>query len=633
MKKLLRFKAMHFLLGLSIFSTCLIVLANPSVTRLGDAERHNLSQQAQFLRDPSGELTIKDIATLPDSRLSPLHSDLSLGFTSDVVWIKVIMSRETASDPEDWYLVLGQTVLKDARLYKPLPAGGFAEHYGTQIKNQPAREVNHRRPIFTIHHHELGEKTYWIRLETPTAMNTSLTAIKKEVFAAETTQESFFWGLIFGGYIITIVFYISFWIWTREAIHISYIAYIVINFLAAFFTGGWPSQFQSHITSEISITLLGIWIALSITTGTRFSIEFIDLKTKNPKISKILLPLGYFSSITGMILIATGNYRWVTPLLQAYTMLLITIFLILSSYHSLKGDSKAKFFLFAFSLFYCGVFWRYLRNISVIDPNFWNENIYQIAAFVHMLVMSVGIFANYNKLRREKQIAESRADAEFKLREEQGEFLSLVSHEFRTPLTISSASVDNLLHQSNLSPEAQKRVNKILKSNERMNSLINTYLSKERLLMDVSNLNIEEINIHKLCHLAVSDMHNADTADIQISISESAKLKCDAEMLRIALNNILQNSMRYSQEPGSIRISVETNQKITTIKITDKGPGIPNDELDLIFTRYFRGKNSTNQAGAGIGLYLVKKVMIKHGGDVRVRNLSGSGCEFSLIFP
>lgn len=633
MKTLKKLTVREFLTGFALFFTCLLGLASPSPTRLSDAPSHNLSQQAMWLRDPSGQLTITDVSVIPDSQLNRLDSDLSLGFTSDVVWMKVTMARVTETDPEDWYLVLSQTVLQDVRLYKPLGNGNFSENYGTQASHLVSREVHHRRPTFTIHHHELGEKTYWIRIATPTAMNTSLKMVQKEYFIRQTTQESFFWGLIFGCYIISIIFYISFWTWTREPIHKNYIAYISINFVAALLTGGWLSQFLTEMNAGTIITLLGISIALSITTGTKFSIEFIELQIKKPKLSRILLNLAYTASAAGIVLIITGNYRWTTPFLQAYSMILISTFIIIASYYSIKGDSKSRFFLFAFSLFYFGVCWRYLRNISLVEPNFWNENVYQIAAFVHMLVMSIGIFANYNKLRKEKQIAESRADAEFKLREEQGEFLSLVSHEFRTPLTISSASVDNLLQQPNLNADALKRINKILKSNERMQSLIDTYLSKERLLMDVLNLNIEKINVNHICHLAVSDMYNTETLGIIIDVPHSIELKCDAEMLRIALNNLLQNSMRYSKNPGSIKVSAYTDNRNTAITISDQGPGIPENELDLIFTRYFRGKNSMNQPGAGLGLHLVNKIMIKHGGHVYVENLPASGCKFSLIFP
>jgi signal transduction histidine kinase len=633
MKTIQRLTLRQILVGFAFFFTSMVGLASASATRLSDLPSHNLSHQALWLRDPSGQLTVEDVSSLPNSRLSTLDSDLSLGFTSDVVWFKVTTSRVNAADPEDWYLVLGQPLLKDVRLYKPLGNGGFSEQYGTQANPFVNRDVQHRRPVFSIHHHELDERTYWIRIETPTAMNTSLKAVQKEVFVGETTQESFFWGIILGCYIITIIFYISFWIWTREPIHKSYINYITINFIAAFLTGGWLYQFKTGLSTGTIITLLGISISLSITTGTKFSLEFIELRNKNPKTSRNLIILAYMVSLTGILLIIGGKYNWVAPLLQAYSMILISIFIGISTYYSIKGDSKSKFFLFAFSLFYFGVFWRYLKNISVVEPNFWNENIYQIAAFVHMLVMSIGIFASYNKLRKEKQMAESRADAEYKLREEQGEFLSLVSHEFRNPLTISSASVDNLLQQPDLSEEALKRVNKILKSNERMQSLINTYLSKERLLMDVLNLNIQKTNLNYLCHLAVSDMYNADISDIKINIPESINLKCDAEMLRIALNNLLQNSMRFSKCNGSIKISAFTDKKTTNITISDQGPGIPAEELDLIFTRYFRGKNSMNQPGAGLGLYLVNKIILMHGGHVSVRNLQDGGCEFTLTFP
>lgn len=626
-------KTKHFLLALSIFLISLTSFASPSATRLTNKPSHDLSHKAQLLRDPGATLTVSDVATKPDSQLIDLDSDVSLGFTSDVAWIKVTMARESESDPDTWYMVLGQTVLKDARLYKPLPNGGFTEHYGTQVNNENDREIDHRRPIFIIHHDVLGEKTYWIRIQTPTALNTSLKVVQEKEFLTETTKESFFWGLIFGGYIISIIFYISFWTWTKETIHKNYIAYISINFLAALFTGGWPTLFTTNLNSETLITLLGIWISLSIAIGTRFSIEFIDLKIKNFKISKILLISANITTIIGITSIIIGHYRWAMPALQASSMVLISIFIVISSYYSVKNDSKSKFFLFAFSLFYFGVFWRYLRNISVIDPNFWNENIYQITAFGHMVVMSIGIFANYNKLRKEKQIAESRADAEFKLREEQREFLSLVSHEFRTPLTISGASVDNLLQQPDLSLEALKRVNKILKANERMQSLMDSYLSKERLLMDVLKINIENQDIGQLCRLAVSDMPDADVADIKIDISEVIEIKCDAEMVRIALNNLLQNALRFSPQPGSIKISVRMEAKNLSIKVSDKGLGIPEDELDLIFTRYYRGKNSMNQPGAGLGLNLVKTVLDKHGGTITVFNLPDKGCEFILNFP
>lgn len=625
--------ALRWLMSVVLLLCALQSLAHTGPVPLTSDPRHDVGHHAQWLIDRSGQQTINDIAAKPDSDWQKMKTGLSLGFTNDVVWLKVPMARLQASDPTKWYLVLGQTILKDVRLYKQLENGGFSEHFGTQSTPQAQRDVVSRRPTFVIEQDDLKARNYWLRIQTPTAMNTSVAIVQPEVFASETTRENFLWGLMFGAYLITIIFYIAFWSWTRETIHKYYVGYITINFLAALFTGGWPTQFSQNTLSSNLIDLLGIWIACSIAAGTLFSTGFIELERKNPKFHRVLVVAGFVATFSGVVMVASGNYRWTVPMLQVYSMCLICTFLLVSTYYAWRGDRKSQFFLFAFSFFYLGVFYRYLRNGGHVEPNFWNENIYQIAAFVHMMVMSIGIFSNYNKLRKEKQKAELRADAEAHLRQEQREFLSLVSHEFRTPLTISGASADNLLQQPELNGEARLRVEKIVKANERMRSLMETYLSKERLLMDTQNLNIQTHDVHQLCRLAVADMSDATCVNPVIEAPTRCLVQCDAEMVRIALNNLLQNALRYSPQPKSVKIGAYTTPKYICITVADHGPGIPEGEIELIFTRYFRGKNSLNQPGAGLGLHLTQTIAKRHGGSIAVRNLRGGGCEFCLSLP
>lgn len=625
--------AVRWLVVLVLMLCALPSLAHTGPVPLTSDQRHDVSQHAQILIDPFGKQSIDDIAARPPSDWQAMTGDLSRGFTKEVVWIKMSMARMQASDPQKWYLILGQTLLKDVRLYKPLENGGFSEHLGTQVAPESVRDVVSRRPTFAIEQNDLQVRTYWLRIQTPTAMNTSLAIVHPESFATQTGRESFWWGLMFGAYLITIIFYVAFWTWTRETIHKYYIGYITINFLAALFTGGWPTQFLENTPSSTLIDLLGIWIACSIAAGTLFSAAFIELELKNPRLYRVLVFAGFGATVSGVIMVASGNYGLTIPLLQIYSMCLICTFLLISTYYSWRGDKRSQFFLFAFSFFYLGVFYRYLRNTGIVEPNFWNANVYQIAAFVHMMVMSIGIFSNYNKLRKEKQKAELRADAEARLREEQREFLSLVSHEFRTPLTISGACADNLLQHSELSGEARSRVEKIVNANERMRSLMETYLSKERLLMDTQNLNIHQHDVHQLCRLAVADMSDANCVHPVIEAPAHCLVHCDAEMIRIALNNLLQNASRYSPHPQSVKIGAYMTPKYVCITVSDHGPGIPEGEIDLIFTRYFRGKNSMNQPGAGLGLHLTQTIAKRHGGSISVRNLRNGGCEFCLSLP
>jgi signal transduction histidine kinase len=583
--------------------------------------------------DPTGSATIETVAAMPLTAMRPQLTNLSLGFTNDVVWLKVNLKREHMTDSRDWYLVLGQTVFSDVRLYKPDGKRGFSEHFGTPGPSQPAREVNHRQPVFLLNQADLSETSYWLRIQSPTALNTHLRVVQREVFLKESSQEGFFWGILFGGYLIVIVFYVVFWTWTREDIHKKYIAYITVNFLAALFTEGWPAQFSETTSNQTWIVLLGLLIATSITTGIRFSMGFIELQKNNPQLDGVLQWTSYAVTLWGMSLILRGHYNWVMPYLQTYSMLMISTLIVIGLFRSSKGDGKSRFFLFAFSFFYLGVVGRYLRNIGIIEPNFWNANSYQFGAFIHMLVMSIGIFASYNKLRKDKENAELRADAEARLRDVQSDFLSLVSHEFRTPLTISSASAENLLQQPELNQPAKLRVEKILRANQRMISLMETYLSTERMKMSTQVLNIQNHELGPLCRLAMADVADTEKSEIQLNCPKNIWVTCDADLIRIALSNLLQNARKYSPTPGSVSIRCWSEPKSIYINVTDQGPGIPESEIKLIFTRYFRGKNALNQPGAGLGLHIVQTIVLRHGGSITVRNLPDSGCEFCMVLP
>jgi hypothetical protein len=140
------------------------MLASPSVhaqdqsLKLTNVRSHNLSSHAQLFRDTSGRLSVQDVAKISASQWLPLDQDLSLGFTPDVIWVKVILSRTHSEDPTRWNLVLGQSILKDARLYKPSQKGSFEEIYGTQVNPSTKRELVNRYPAFDISDYTISEK-------------------------------------------------------------------------------------------------------------------------------------------------------------------------------------------------------------------------------------------------------------------------------------------------------------------------------------------------------------------------------------------------------------------------------------------------------------------------------------------
>ncbi len=602
--------------------------------RVSEGTQWDLSRYTGYWRDPQGRATIDEVARMPASTFTPLSGQLSLGFTSDVVWLRFTLDLPEPASAGAWWIELGQTVMEDARLFAPTRDGRYLQALEGPQPDTLVRRLDHRRPLFEIHPAQAGANTFFIRLSTSTSMSTGLTLWEPRTLMKVSTAQGFAWGWVFGAYMLVVVFYFFFWLWTRERVHLLYTGYVAVNCLAAVFTGGWPAQLAPGVPMTSWLTLLGIWISLSVVVGVWFTIEFLRLQDTWPRLSRFALALVSAICVAGIVGVLLGHYRTVIPPIQLTSVTTIVLTLTLVIYLLRRGYPGARLFLFAFSFFYIGVTWRYLRNFGVLEPNFWNDNSYQFGAFIHMLVMSVGIFASYNRMRREKQSAEARAATEARLRNEQRDFVSMVSHELRTPLSIIGASADNLLQDPSLGQKARPRVDKIIKSTERMTELMDNYLSKERMLLDSQQLKVRTTDLHALCRQVRDDLEDSQAPCVQIRVPRTQVLAaCDPGLIKIALQNLVNNALRHSPAGARVVIALESRARSIEIRVRDQGSGIPEDEIAHIFTRFYRGRGALDQPGAGLGLYLVRTIVERHGGWVSVQNLPGGGCEFRVQLP
>jgi signal transduction histidine kinase len=630
-----RFFLLCGLLGAALLSAwASAAQRTPSVLRVADGTQWSLNDSTAYWRDPGGRATVEEVSSKPASAFTPLDSQLSLGFTSDAVWLRFTLEWPEPEPAAAWWLELGQTIMEDARLFAPTRDGRYVQALDGPQGDTLARRLEHRRPLFEIHPVQAGPNTFFIRLATSTSMSTTLTLWEPRALIGVSTVKGFTWGWMFGAYALAVVFYFFFWLWTRERIHLLYTSYVAINCLAAVFTGGWPAQLAPDVPMTVWVTFLGVWISLSVLIGVWFTIDFLRLRDMWPRLSRLALVLVSVVCAAGIVGVSSGHYRLVIPPIQLTSVVIIVISFTVALYLVRRGHPQARLFLFAFSFFYIGVIWRYLRNFGVLEPNFWNDNSYQFGAFIHMLVMSIGIFASYNRMRRDKQNAEARATAEVKLRTEQRDFVSMVSHELRTPLSIIGASADNLSTDPSLGEKARQRVHKIINSGVRMTELMDSYLSKERMLLDSQELQVRSVDLVALCRQVQQDVDEAQSLRIDIQASRShLPTVCDASLIRIAVQNLVNNALRHSPATGRVVIALESRPSSVEIRVCDQGSGIPPDEIDHIFTRFYRGRGALDQPGAGLGLYLVRTIVEQHGGWVRVENQPGGGCEFRLQLP
>lgn len=249
---------------------------------------------------------------------------------------------------------------------------------------------------------------------------------------------------------------------------------------------------------------------------------------------------------------------------------------------------------------------------------------------------------NYEKeIKRRIEVENKIKDAlkkERELNELKSKFLSLVSHEFRTPLSgILTSAI--LLEKYQLSEQQEKR-NKHLKTITNkvnyLNNILSDFVSLERLDSSKESYKFTVFNLSKVINEVVynSNMLLKRGQHINILQNTSDYVLCqDENILELALNNIIYNSIRYSPENTEINLEISKNTTNLIFKITDKGIGIPENDQKFIFNRYFRAENVLNIQGTGIGLNIVKAHLENLGGTIGFKSIENKGSEFFVELP
>jgi signal transduction histidine kinase len=213
--------------------------------------------------------------------------------------------------------------------------------------------------------------------------------------------------------------------------------------------------------------------------------------------------------------------------------------------------------------------------------------------------------------------------------------MNLVSHEFRTPLAIIDATTHMLRENLGDEKDRPKRYAKIERATNRLQGLLDNYLSHERFESMESEFKPKASRLESLAHSVVDEVGAGDGGLLQLHMHNLPEhFLCDPELLRIALRNLLENAHRYSHPYGIVSINFEGEEDgSVTIRVSDQGEGIAPDELPKIFDRFYRGRNVQGKPGAGLGLHLVRRIVMLHGGSVSVESKPGEGCTFIIRLP
>lgn len=246
-------------------------------------------------------------------------------------------------------------------------------------------------------------------------------------------------------------------------------------------------------------------------------------------------------------------------------------------------------------------------------------------------------------MERTQELKENQAKLEVSLEKEKGlgllksRFVSMASHEFRTPLTsiLSSANLIGRYEEKEQNDKRMKHVNRIASSVKNLTSILNDFLSLEKLESDKLNFEPVLLDFEEFVESILDEINliAIDNQNIIFHHSGNKEVQIDEHLVKNIMINLLSNAVKYSPKGKDVELITKNENGLLEILVKDKGIGIPKADHEHMFTRFFRATNVTAIQGTGLGLTIVKRYLDLMGGEIDFESEQYEGSTFRVKIP
>lgn len=247
------------------------------------------------------------------------------------------------------------------------------------------------------------------------------------------------------------------------------------------------------------------------------------------------------------------------------------------------------------------------------------------AFFALMLLVGLGLM--WRTLRREVDLEKQHRN-----------FLSAITHELKSPLASMRLALETVLRGRADGTASVRFLENALQDTERLQSLVQKVLEVTRYTATASGLVLRSGDLGACVEDAVEVFSRRATAvgaDLDADVGEEVWARFDPEAFQIVISNLLENALKYGGTPPRIRVALKRDHSHAVLEVRDNGGGIQRDEVDLVFTKFWRSGDEMTRTthGTGLGLYLVHEIVAGHGGRVVVSDTGSDGTTFRVTLP
>jgi PAS domain S-box-containing protein len=255
-----------------------------------------------------------------------------------------------------------------------------------------------------------------------------------------------------------------------------------------------------------------------------------------------------------------------------------------------------------------------------------------------MLAFISDITYRKEKEASQKKEAELRIalEKEKELNELKSRFVSMASHEFRTPLStiLSSTFLISKYEKTEEQPQREKHIQRIVSAVNMLTDILNDFLSVGKIEEGRVQVRYSTFNVEELVSNTISEMNGLQRKRQSVSYIHEGpeELHLDAALLKHIVMNLLSNAIKFSPEGATIHIFTRQDEQGFILRVKDEGIGISAEDQEHLFERFFRGTNVSNIQGTGLGLHIIGKYAELMNGEVSFQSEIGKGTEFTVTF-
>lgn len=597
-----------------------------------------------WFADADGGMTVDTFASLPDSDLQPLGKIPSFGYSRKAWWLKAVLPASYFAGQPRW-LQVGPSFIDNLTVFYR-PAGSAAPWVRKAFGDRaPAREsdIDYRESVLILPPPGPAGYEVVFHLQSSSTLILLATLSSAEEFVQAATVDTAFWSFYFG--LAIIASGIALWLAIALRRRLLWgICLFSLNYPLVAALHGYPEWLFGQAVLPVQDYMISCLSLLSYATALWLHGEVFDLKRNMPGLYRLLLvavglnvalqlsiPLGFY----GLAMqIEAGIFFIASPILLTTSWML----------WRRKAIDLNTLLLGLLPPLYVASAVLVLLSINGIIP--YHQAVYsawQYALIVHIITVLIiavrRVRAENRRLLQKQQLArELRIEREASFHQRQ--FMGMVAHEFRTPLAIIQAALENLRLYA-ATEEQQPRLDRMQRATTRLVQLTDNCLADARLSSDAFAVDKQDAALLPVIQMAATVVDLSLKHNLKIRLEErlvtpdapSPVLFIDSGLLCVALANLLDNAVKYASS-GEIVIDIAQKERHVEIRIRDMGPGIAAAESELIFERYRRGETrDASPAGTGLGLYVARQIVQAHGGDLWLAANTPAGCEFALTIP